>query len=100
MEKEKNENESETKVVEKHIYHKGDSALTTILKGIGWVITLPIRFFKWFIIIMLVLLIGYFAWSAFIVHEAAQSDSGYNESVKLLNNIIEAAKDSENPTSK
>ena len=33
MEKEKNENESETKVVEKHIYHKGDSALTTILKG-------------------------------------------------------------------
>ena len=32
------------------------------------------------------------------MHEAAQSDSGYNESVKLLNNIIEAAKDSEEAT--
>ena len=96
----KDEDEKETVRVEKHIYHKGDSALTTILKGIGWVITLPFRmvggFFKWVVIILLVLIVGYFAWTAYVVHESAKTDSGYTESVKLLNNIIEASKEADN----
>lgn len=82
--------EQEKVVVEKHIYHKGDSPITTILKGIGWLLALPFRifgsFFKWIMIIIVLVIVGYFAFSIYGAHVALK-DSGYTETVRLLNNI-------------